>query len=276
MEAADWKSGQGLRGDYADMAADWTVPQVPDGYGAADHATWRRLCARQTELVKRYAAPEYLDALATLDFGPEIPRFEDIDALLRQRSGWAIAGVPGFLPDDVFFRHLAERRFPVTVWIRRPEEFEYIVEPDIFHDLFGHVPLLANPVFADFMQLYGRRGREAEAHGGTAMLSRLYWYSVEFGLIRGAEGLRAYGAGLLSSPGELVHALEDPRPHRVPFEITRCLRTGFKINEYQKEYFVIDSYDQLFESFDKIDLTASFRDWKDQDPLDPAEPYAAH
>ncbi len=272
MEAADWKSAQGLRGDYRDMDADWTVPQVWDGYGEADHEMWRRLCARQTGLVNRYAAPEYLETLATLDFGDEIPRFEDINALLRARTGWEIVGVPGFLPDSVFFHHLAERRFPVTVWIRTPEEFDYIVEPDIFHDLFGHVPLLADPVFAGFMQLYGTRALDAKPLGGTAMLGRLYWYGVEFGLIRGAGGLKAYGAGLLSSPGELVHAIEDPAPHRVPFDIARCLRTGFRIDEYQKTYFVIESYDQLFESFETADLAACFRDWKDEEPLDPAAP----
>lgn len=270
MEAAAWKSGQGLRGDYAAMAADWTVPQVWDDYGAAEHATWRRLRARQTRLVKRYAAAEYLDALAAFDFGPEIPRFEDINAMLRRRSGWEIVGVPGFLPDEIFFSHLAERRFPVTVWIRTPEEFDYIVEPDVFHDLFGHVPVLADPVFADFMQLYGERGRAAEPLGGTAMLSRLYWYTVEFGLIRGAGGLRAYGAGLLSSPGEIVHALDDPRPHRAPFVLERCLRTGFRIDEYQKSYFVLDGYDDLFRSFESADLPSFYRAWKDDAPFDPA------
>lgn len=276
MEAAAWKSGHGLRGDYTDMAADWTVPQNRDDYGAADHAIWRRLCARQTELVKRYAAPDYIDGLATLDFGPEIPRFEDINGFLRQCSGWEIVGVPGFLPNDIFFAHLAERRFPVTVWIRKPEEFDYIVEPDIFHDLFGHVPLLANPAFADFMQFYGQRAGEAEPHDGTAMMGRLYWYSVEFGLIRGADGLKAYGAGLLSSPGEIVHALEDSAPHRVLFDLARCLRTGYRIDEFQKTYFVIDSYDQLIESFDKVDLAACFRAWKDEEPFDPAIAYAGH
>jgi phenylalanine-4-hydroxylase len=276
MDAADWKSGQGLRGDYTEMGAGWTVPQTWDNYSEADHATWRRLCARQTQLVRHYGAPEYLDSLATLDFGLEIPRFEVINTQLRKRGGWQIVGVPGFLPDDVFFRHLAERRFPVTVWIREPGEFDYIVEPDLFHDLFGHVPLLANSVFADFMQLYGQRAGEAEKHGCTALMGRLYWYGVEFGLIRGADGLKAYGAGLLSSPGEIVYALEDPAPHRVPFDALRCLRTGFKIDEYQKTYFVIDDYDQLLKSFDTIDLIACLRQWKGEEPLDPAKAYAAH
>ncbi len=275
MEAAEWKSGQGLRGDYAHMAADWTVPQSWDAYGEAEHETWRRLCARQTELVSRYAAPEYLETLAALGFGSEIPRFEDISAFLRQRSGWEIVGVPGFLPDEVFFGHLAARRFPVTVWIRTPEEFDYIVEPDVFHDLFGHVPVLADPVFADFMQLYGQRAKEAGRYGGTAMLSRLYWYTVEFGLIRSAGATKAYGAGLLSSPGEIVHALEDPAPHRVPFDLVRCLRTGFKIDEYQKTYFVLDSYRDLFDSFASADLAALCRVWKDAAPLDPATPLPA-
>jgi len=276
MEAAAWKDTQGLRGDYADMAADWTVPQICSDYAATDHAIWRRLCAQQSQFVKRYAAPEYLDSLAALDFGPEIPRFADINRLLRRHSGWEIVGVPGFLPDEVFFHHLAQRRFPVTVWIRKPEEFDYIVEPDIFHDLFGHVPLLANPVFADFMQLYAERAQAAEPIGCTGMMGRLYWYGVEFGLIRGADGLKAYGAGLLSSPGEIVYAIEDPAPHRVAFNLVRCLRTGFKIDEYQKTYFVIDNYDQLLKSFEAVDLTACLRHWKDTAPLDPAQDHAPH
>lgn len=276
MEAAAWKFGQGLRGNYADMAVDWTVPQIWDDYREADHAIWRRLCARQTELVKRHAAPDYIDSLAVLDFDPEIPRFEDINRFLRQRSGWEIVGVPGFLPNDIFFTHLAERRFPVTVWIRKPEEFGYIVEPDIFHDLFGHVPLLANPAFAGFMQFYGQCAREAKPHGGTAMMGRLYWYSVEFGLIRGADGLKAYGAGLLSSPGEIVHAIESPAPHRVPFDLPRCLRTGYRIDEYQKTYFIIDSYKQLTEAFSAVDLAACFRAWKDEEPFDPAVSFTGH
>ena len=270
MEAADWKSAQGLRGNYQDMGLDWTVPQVSESYRAADHDVWRKLCARQSLLVHRHATPEFLATLGALAFGDGIPCFDDISNLLRKRSGWEIVGVPGFLPDRVFFGHLAERRFPVTVWIRTPDEFDYIVEPDLFHDLFGHVPLLADPVFADFMQLYGTRARVAEALGGAAMLSRLYWYTVEFGLIRGADGLKAYGAGLLSSPGEIVHALEDPRPHRVPFDLVRCLRTGFRIDEYQKAYFVIESYDDLFESLENADLAACFRECKDHAPLDPA------
>jgi len=273
MEAADWKPAQRLRGDYRDLGPDWTVPQLTDSYGAADHDVWRKLCAR---LVRRHAAPEFLATLGALDFGDGIPRLDDISNLLKPRTGWEIVGVPGFLPDKIFFGHLAERRFPVTVWIRRPEEFDYIVEPDIFHDLFGHVPLLANPVFADFMQLYGTRARQAEAVGGAAMLSRLYWYTVEFGLIRAAGACKAYGAGLLSSPGEIVHALEDPRPHRVPFDLMRCLRTGFRIDEYQKTYFVVESYGQLFESLESADLTACFRDCKDDAPLDPAAAHGTH
>ena len=267
MEAADWKSAQGLRGNYQDMGPDWTVPQVTESYSAAEHEVWRKLCARQSRLVRTHATPEFLATLGALDFGDGIPRIGDISELLRKRSGWEIVGVPGFLPDDIFFGHLAERRFPVTVWIRKPEEFDYIVEPDIFHDLFGHVPLLADPVFADFMQLYGTHAREADALGGAAMLSRLYWYTVEFGLIRGADGLKAYGAGLLSSPGEIAYALEDPRPHRAPFDLVHCLRTGFRIDEYQKIYFVVESYSQLFESLETADLAACFRDCKDDPPL---------
>lgn len=247
MEAAEWKSGQGLRGDYANMAADWTVPQVWDDYGEAEHETWRRLCARQSELVGRYAAPEYLATLAALDFGPRIPRFADISTFLRERSGWEIVGVPGFLPDDVFFGHLAARCFPVTVWIRTPEEFDYIVEPDVFHDFFGHVPLLFEPPYADHLEEYGKGGLKAARLDAVKMLARLYWYTIEFGLIKTDRGLRIYGAGILSSGGEVVHSIESPKPQRVMFNLERMLRTDYRIDRYQDTYFVIESFEKLIE-----------------------------
>ncbi len=166
---------------------------------------------------------------------------------LYKATGWELVGVPGLIPEVPFFTLLANRKFPVTDWIRKPEEFEYIVEPDIFHDLFGHVPLLFNPVFADYVQRYGQGGLKAQGLGSCEMLSRLYWYTIEFGLIREAGQLRAYGAGILSSSGELAYSVQSPEPQRIPLQLERTMRTRYKIDTYQQTYFVIDSFEQLFE-----------------------------
>src|SRR6185437_2063691 len=168
-----------LRGDYSRMRPDYTVDQDWDAYTAGQHDLWRRLYARQAALVPDYACDEFSATLATLDYGAGIPRFEAINRMLERATAWQLVAVPGLLPDPVFFEHLAQRRFPVTVWLRDPQEFDYIVEPDIFHDFFGHVPLLFNPVFADYMQAYGRGGLKAHALGAIEMLARLYWYTVE-------------------------------------------------------------------------------------------------
>lgn len=269
-EAVDWQRAQRLRGDFRNVAGDWTIPQDWDSYSDANHDLWWRLYARQMELVPDYADAAYLTALDFFDFDRRIPRFDATNAVLRDRTGWQIVGVPGLLPNEIFFDHLAARRFPVTVWMREPEEFDYIVEPDLFHDFFGHVPLLAHPAFADFMELYGRRGREAVALDGMTMLARLYWYTVEFGLMRTTSGPRAFGAGILSSPGETRYAIDDPHPNRVDFDLPRCLRTDYKIDEFQKTYFVLDSYEQLFEALENADLALVYDAWRHRPGLDPS------
>jgi phenylalanine-4-hydroxylase len=235
-----------LRGDYSRMRPDYTVDQDWDAYASAQHDLWRRLYARQAALVPDYACEEFRATLATLDYGAGIPRFDAINAMLHPATRWQLVAVPGLVPDLVFFEHLANRRFPVTVWLRDPEEFDYIVEPDIFHDFFGHVPMLFNPVFADYMQAYGRGGIKAHALGAIEMLARLYWYTVEFGLIETRAGLRTYGAGILSSGGEIRHCIESPRPNRIGFDLLRVMRTRYKIDTYQETYFVIRDFDELF------------------------------
>ena len=237
-----------LRGDYSGMRPDWTVDQAWSAYSPAEHALWRRLHARQAALVPRYACREFIASLAALDFGEAIPRFDAVNERLARATGWRIVAVPGLLPDRVFFEHLANRRFPVTVWLRRPEEFDYIVEPDVFHDFFGHVPLLFDPVFADYLQAYGRGGLKADALGAIEMLARLYWYTVEFGLIETPEGLRAYGAGILSSGGELPYCVESAAPHRIGFDLLRIMRTRYKIDTFQETYFVIRDFRELFDA----------------------------
>lgn len=244
-----------LRGDYVHARADYTVEQDWAAYTAEDHAIWRDLYQRQRGLVARYAAPEFLAGLDALHPSPAaIPRFEAASAALRRLTGWELVAVPGLIPEEHFFAHLAARRFPVTVWIRTRAELDYLVEPDVFHDFYGHVPLLANPVFADFLQAYGSRGPEAGRHGGLKMLARLYWYMVEFGLTRTPAGLRAYGAGMLSSAGETVYCIDDPRPHRIAFDLERVMRTDYLIDDYQRTYFVVDSYRQLFDAVLEADF----------------------
>ena len=235
------------RGDYSRAALDYTCPQDYAAYNEADHATYRNLYERQSALLPGLACDEFLAALPALGPSHHIPHFEDINARLFKATQWEIVAVPGLIPEVPFFSLLAQRKFPVTDWIRKPSELDYIVEPDVFHDLFGHVPLLFNPVFADHMQAYGAGGLKAHGLCACELLSRLYWYTIEFGLIRQPNGLRAYGAGILSSSGELKHAVRDKAPHRIALDILRAMRTQYKIDSYQQTYFVIDSFQQLFD-----------------------------
>ena len=235
------------RGDYSRAGADYTCPQDYAAYTAADHDTYRRLYERQSALLPGLACDAFIQALPSLGIKDHIPRFEEINERLYQATRWEIVTVPGLIPELPFFSLLANRKFPVTDWIRTPAEFDYIVEPDVFHDLFGHVPLLFNPVFADYVQRYGAGGLKAHALGACEQLSRLYWYTIEFGLIRQADGLRAYGAGILSSAGELRHAVESDIPNKIPLSPLRAMRTRYKIDSYQQTYFVIDDFQQLFD-----------------------------
>lgn len=234
------------RGDYRRAGADYTCAQDYAAYTAQDHDTYRRLYARQEALLPGLACDEFIAALPSLGAKDRIPRFEEINERLTRATGWEIVTVPGLIPEVPFFTLLANRKFPVTDWIRAPEEFDYIVEPDVFHDLFGHVPLLFNPVFADYVQRYGQGGLKAHELGACEQLSRLYWYTIEFGLIRQANGLRAYGAGILSSSGELNYAVSSAKPQRIALSLQRAMRTRYKIDSYQQTYFVIDSFEQLF------------------------------
>jgi phenylalanine-4-hydroxylase len=227
------------------------VEQPWDDYSATDHDVWRRLYQRQRTLLVGRAADEFLAAQDAMGMTPDrIPKFADMDSALREATGWTLIGVEGLLPELDFFDHLANRRFPVTWWIRRPDQVDYIEEPDLFHDLFGHVPLLMNPVFADYMQAYGRGGVKAHGIGPEAlqMLTRLYWYTVEFGLIRQNDGLRIYGSGIVSSKGESIHCLDSDAPNRIAFDLERIMRTRYRIDTYQKTYFVIDSFEQLMDA----------------------------
>jgi len=236
---------------YVPVYATAVVEQPWLDYGADDHATWGTLYTRQRELLAGRACDEFLQAQDAMGMDARsIPRFDQLNEVLGAATGWTLVGVEGLLPELDFFDHLANRRFPVTWWIRRPEQIDYIAEPDLFHDLFGHVPLLMNPMFADYMQAYGRGGVKAHGIGADALqnLTRLYWYTVEFGLIRQPDGLRIYGAGIVSSKGESLHSLESAAPNRIGFGLERIMRTRYRIDTFQKTYFVIDSFEQLMQA----------------------------
>ena len=254
-----------LRGDYSRARDDFTVDQSWHPYSEADQALWRTLYRRQSTLVQQFACAEFCEGLKRVDAAERIPNLAAISEGLVKATGWTLVAVPGFIPDALFFGHLAARRFPVTVWIRKPEEMDYLVEPDIFHDFFGHVPMLYQPAFADYVQDYGRQGLAALQSASLAYLARVYWYTVEFGLIRSPDGLRAYGAGILSSSGETPYSVQDPRSVRVRFELERCMRTRYRIDDYQKTYFVVDKLDELAAAMsqDLNPLLASLRGMAD-------------
>ncbi|GAB6195861.1 phenylalanine 4-monooxygenase [Lysobacter xanthus] len=236
---------------YVPVYTTAVIEQPWSKYTPIDHDVWAQLFARQQEILVGRASEAFLTAQRDMRMSAhQIPKFDELNATLRAATGWELIGVQGLLPELDFFDHLANRRFPVTWWIRTPEQMDYLSEPDLFHDLFGHVPLLMNPVFADYMQAYGRGGVKAHGIGPEALanLTRLYWYTAEFGLIRDPDGLRIYGSGILSSKGESIHCLESASPNRIGFDLERIMRTRYRIDTYQKTYFVIDSFEQLFEA----------------------------
>ncbi len=238
--------GAQLRGDYTNVDSEYVVQQNWQAYTEAEHALWRRLYQRQAELLPGRACDEFIVSLNALNASQGIPDFDATSDALYKATGWRIVAVPGLIPELEFFTHLANRRFPVTVWLRTPEEFDYIVEPDVFHDYFGHVPLLFNPIFADHIQEFGKGGLKAMQLGGLEQLARLYWYTIEFGLVQSPQGLRVYGAGILSSGGELKYCLEPSASRHIALDVERCMRTLYKIDSYQETYFVIRNFKQLF------------------------------
>jgi len=226
--------------------ADWTIEQGWENYSAAEHATWKTLFERQTKLLPGRACDEFVQGMCDLPIGPQqIPDFRRLSDVLMKRTGWQVVAVPGLVPDEVFFEHLANRRFPAGHFIRKPHELDYLEEPDVFHDVFGHVPMLMNPVIADYIQAYGEGGLRAQGLGKLAHLARVYWYTVEFGLLQQSDGLRIYGAGIASSYTESVFALDDPSPNRVRFDLERVMRTHYRIDDFQESYFVIGNLDEL-------------------------------
>lgn len=256
--AAPAKIVPGPQGDY-------TIPQDWQNYTAEEHAVWDILYKRQIEILPGRAADEFLDGLKALNLDRGgIPNFDEISEELRALTGWSVVAVPGLVPDEVFFDHLANRRFPAGQFIRKREQLDYLQEPDIFHDVFGHVPMLTNPVFADYMEAYGKGGLRSLGWNSLKNLAALYWYTVEFGLIQTDKGLRIYGAGIVSSRTESIFALEAPSPNRIGFELERVMATDYRIDDFQQTYFVIDSYEQLFDTTVKRDFAPIYDRLKGQ------------
>ena len=277
QEAAPTQTAKKNRYADAPRARDYTIDQMWETYTPDEHARWDRLFARQKKVLPGRACDEFLDAMEKLELSASgVPNMHALSDRLEPLTGWRVVPVAELVPDEVFFEHLANRRFPAGAFIRPEEEFDYLQEPDIFHDIFGHVPMLAVPVFADFMEAYGKGGLRALDRGQLHNLARLYWYTVEFGLIQSPEGLRIYGAGILSSSTESIFALEDASPNRIGFDLMRLMRTQYIIDDFQQTYFVIDSFESLltacYEDFaSHYDALASLSDLQPDDVL-PTDP----
>jgi len=252
-------------------STDWTIDQGWENYTAEEHRVWKTLFERQSKLLPGRACDEFIQGMRNLTMDTDqIPDFRRLSEVLMKRTGWQVVAVPGLVPDEVFFDHLANRRFPAGHFIRKPEELDYLEEPDVFHDVFGHVPMLMHPVFADYMQAYGVGGLRARNLGMLPNLARVYWYTVEFGLIKQSEGLRIYGSGIASSYTETFFALDDASPNRIRFDVERVMRTQYRIDDFQETYFVIDGFEDLL-NLAKIDFGPVYQRIKGQPEFQPGD-----
>jgi phenylalanine-4-hydroxylase len=225
---------------------DWTMDQGWERYSADEHGVWKTLFERQTRLLPGRACDEFVQGMHALPMSvDQIPDFGRLSDVLMKHTGWQVVAVPDLVPDEVFFEHLANRRFPAGQFIRQAHELDYLEEPDVFHDVFGHVPMLMNPAIADYIQAYGVGGLRAKQLGKLANLARVYWYTVEFGLVQQKDGVRLFGAGIASSFTESVFALDSASPNRIGFDLARVMRTDYRIDDFQETYFVIRSLDEL-------------------------------
>jgi phenylalanine-4-hydroxylase len=249
-------------------AADWTMPQRWSDYSPAEHAVWDLLFKRQLEQLRDRAVTAFHSGVEALGLGPNgIPRFEAINERLQPLTGWSVVTVPGLVPDEVFFHHLANRRFVAGRFIRSAARLDYLAQPDVFHDVFGHVPLLADPAYAGYMQAYGEAGTRLRPGKSFTELSRLYWYTVEFGLIRFGERLRIFGAGIVSSNGESEYALDSPDPLRIGFDLRRTMLTDYRSDMFQKNYFVIESFADLVRRTADVDFAGIYRELEGLAPI---------
>jgi phenylalanine-4-hydroxylase len=265
------KHGAAAGTAVAPARADWTIAQGWDRYSAAEHGVWKTLFERQTQLLPGRACDAFVEGMRQLPIdASRIPDFRALSEVLMQHTGWQVVAVPGLVPDEVFFEHLANRRFPAGQFIRGAHELDYLEEPDVFHDVFGHVPMLMNPVMADFVQAYGVGGLRAKQLGVLPLLARVYWYTVEFGLVQQPDGLRIYGSGIASSYTESVFALDDPSPNRIGFALERVMRTNYRIDDFQESYFVLDDLAQLLD-LAKIDFAPLYARIGQEPELQPGE-----
>jgi phenylalanine-4-hydroxylase len=252
-------------------SADWTIDQGWENYTVEEHRVWKTLFERQSKLLPGRACDEFIQGMRNLTMDTDqIPDFRRLSEVLMKRTGWQVVAVPGLVPDEVFFDHLANRRFPAGHFIRKPEELDYLEEPDVFHDVFGHVPMLMHPVFADYMQAYGIGGLRARNLGMLPNLARVYWYTVEFGLIKQSEGLRIYGSGIASSYTETFFALDDASPNCIRFDVERVMRTQYRIDDFQETYFVIDGFEDLL-NLAKIDFEPVYQRINGQPEFQPGD-----
>ncbi len=250
------------------------IDQGWQDYTAEEHETWQMLYERQMEVLEPQVCSEYLEALETLGFtSQKIPNFHEVNGRLREITGWEIVATGGLVKSKAFFDMLTDRKFPSGNFIRRRDQLDYLEEPDIFHDLFGHIPLLSNHSYADYMREYGKGGARALKYKTTKNLARLNWWTIEFGLIKKPEGLKIYGAGLCSSFGEAKYCLRNPSAHHVQFDLDRCMRTRVYLNDLQPIYFVIDSFESLFEQAVHTDFSPLYSSFKGLGEQEQAEEY---
>jgi phenylalanine-4-hydroxylase len=265
------RHGLAVRGESQPGRADWTIDQGWANYTDQEHAVWKTLFERQASLLPGRACDAFVKGMSKLPMvADQIPDFERLSEILMQRTGWQVVAVPGLVPDDVFFEHLANRRFPAGHFIRKADQLDYLEEPDVFHDVFGHVPMLMNPQIADYIQAYGVGGLRAQKLGVLDELARVYWYTVEFGLVQQSDGLRIYGAGIASSAAETIFSLEDSSPNRIRFDLERVMRTRYRIDDFQETYFVIDSLDELL-SLAHIDFAPVYDHLKGKQDFEPGD-----
>jgi phenylalanine-4-hydroxylase len=269
------KHGAAAGALQAPERSDWTIDQGWERYTAAEHALWKLLFERQCRLLPGRACEAFVSGMRALPIGgDQIPDFRRLSEVLLRHTGWQVVAVPGLVPDEVFFDHLAHRRFPAGNFLRTPDQLDYISEPDVFHDVFGHVPMLMNPALADYMQAYGVGGHRAQALGVLSKLSRVYWYTVEFGLVQQADGVRIYGSGIASSFKESVFCLDDPSPNRIRFALERVMRTRYRIDDFQETYFVIRDLDELLE-LARIDFGPLYERVQDKADYEPGQVLAS-
>jgi phenylalanine-4-hydroxylase len=249
---------------------DCVIDQNWAHYTPDEHETWRTLFVRQMDILRRYACEEYLEGLRMLGITADsIPDFDVMNKTLKSLTGWEVVAVPGLIPSKPFFDLLSERKFPAGSFIRRRDQLDYLEEPDVFHDVFGHVPLLTNPSYADYMHEYGKAGYNAMTYKGVKYLARLNWWTIEFGLIKKPEGIKIYGAGIASSFGETKYFAEDPSANFVQFDLARAMRTGYYIDDYQATYFVIDSFESLFKEAVEVPFVPLYQKFRTQEELTP-------